>query len=163
MRPLRLLILLLLLAGCGGTSFTSDGSPGATTVTSHHSDPAAERVKAALSDAFGMTFEPAGPHHELGKAPDGVQLDLVGVPVEEVVLSLPLVDRDAAADTGLGYLPHLRNLLHGADRVWDWVAAMLACRRDAAAACDDTFAQGNLEAHFTGDEVAYVVLVIALK
>ena len=163
MRTLRPLILLLLLAGCGVTTFTASGSPGATPVASHHSDPGAEHVKAALADAFGMKFEPAGPHHELGTAPDGAQLDLVGVPVEEVVLSLPLADRDAAAETGLAYLPHLRDLLHGADRTWDWIAAMLACRRDAAATCDDTFAQGNLEARFTGDETDYVVLVIALR
>ncbi|HEX6139982.1 MAG TPA: hypothetical protein VF013_05885 [Candidatus Limnocylindria bacterium] len=150
-------LLAVLLAAC------SPATPTSSAIASHHADPQAERVKSALADEFGMAFEPAGPHHELGKADDGVQLDLVGVPVEEVVLSLPADDREVAVATGLAYLPHLRDLLHGADPVWDAVAASLACRRDAAADCPGDFAQGNLEARFTGDETEYLVLVIAVR
>ena len=151
------LLLALLAAGCGPPA------QSATPVASRHTDPTTERVKAELTSAFNMSFEPAGPHHELGKAPDGVQLDLVGVPPEELVLSLPAGERAAAVASGLAYLPHLRDLLHGADPVWDWTAAMLACRREAGASCDNERSQGNLTARFPDDDPDYIVLVITRR
>ena len=159
-RPMRTLALTALLAlaivGCAAPA-ASLAPPG-----SNHDehDPTTERVKEALADAFEMTFEPAGPHHELGKAPDDVQLDLVGVPVEEVVLSLPSRDRSAAVATGLAYLPHLRDLLHGPGPVWEWAAEELACREDADASCNDSISQGNLTARFTEQDQDYIVLVV---
>jgi hypothetical protein len=151
------LVLLVLLAGC------ATPVPSATSAASRHVDPATERIKAELASAFGMSFEPAGPHHELGTAPDGVQLDLVGVPPEEVILSLPASDRSAAAETGLDYLPYLRDLLHGADPVWDWAAAMLACRRAVDRSCDGEESQGNLVARFPDNDPDYIILVVSRR
>ncbi|HYM51938.1 MAG TPA: hypothetical protein VEW45_00455 [Candidatus Dormibacteraeota bacterium] len=148
--------LALALSGCISPSVSL--APTSSGHSAH--DPLAEEVKTGLADAFAMSFEPAGPHHELGTAPDGVQLDLVGVPVEEVVLSLPSEDRSAAVETGLAYLPHLRQLLDGPDAVWDWTAEALACREDLGADCEMSFAQGNLTAHFTDGGEDFLVLVI---
>jgi hypothetical protein len=152
-----LIVVLALSVGACAAPATSLAPPA-----SDHGehDPAAERVKEALGDEFGMTFEPAGPHHEQGTAADDVELDLVGVPVEEVVLSLPSRDHSAAAATGLAYLPHLRDLLHGPDPVWDWIAEELACREDAEADCNVSTTQGNLTARFTDQDKDYIVLVI---
>jgi hypothetical protein len=156
-------MLAAVLAGCGGP--VASATPTPTPAASHHGDPGAEPTKAALSAAFGMAFEPAGPHHELGRTAGGVELDLVGVPVEQLVLSVPIdkdgeEGRDAAADAALAFLPHLRDLLHGPDPVWDWAAAMIACRRDAERSCDEARSQGNLEVRFPDDDPGYLVLVV---
>jgi hypothetical protein len=149
-------LLALALVACAAPAASL--APAASDHGEH--DAAAERLKEALADAFEMTFEPAGPHHELGTAPDDVELDLVGVPVEEVILSLPSRDRSAAVATGLAYLPHLRDLLHGPGPVWDWAAEALACREDADASCNASTSQGNLAARFTEQDKDYIVLVI---
>jgi hypothetical protein len=151
MRTLTLLIALLATA-CAATP---SPSPSASGHAQH--DPQLERVKVALNDAFDMTFEPAGPHHEIGRAPDAVELDLVGVPVEEVVLSVP---RDEP-ELGIRYLPHLRELLRGPAPMWAWMEDGLTCRRDEGAVCQPEMSQGNLTARFTEDDRTYVVLVIA--
>jgi hypothetical protein len=147
-----LLLAGALLAACG----TSTPSPTPGEHAGH--DAVTARVMTDLEIDLGMAFAPAGPHHELGKAPDGVELDLVGIPVEEVVLSVP----DGDPDLGLAYLPYLRDLLHGPDRVYDWVAAMLACHSDAdQRTCEERFAQGNLEARFSDGGPGYAVLTIS--
>jgi hypothetical protein len=158
-RRLRLGVLVLALTGCAAPSISL--TPSISPHAEH--DAQADRVKAALSDAFGMTFEPAGPHHQLGTAPDGVQLDLVGEPVEEVVLSLPSADRSAAADAGLAYLPHLRDLLHGPSAVWDWVADALVCRAAEGGVCQAFMTQGELTARFTDGGPDYLVLEISRR
>lgn len=145
------LAALLALAGCGlpvAPSPTPDPHAGHTA--------ADQRVIDALAADLGLAFEPAGPHHAVGTGPDGVEVDLVGVPVAQVVLSIPADDPEA----GLAYLPHLRDLLHGPSRVYDWVAAGLACRAGDGP-CDDEFAQGNLEARFTDADDAFVVLSLS--
>jgi hypothetical protein len=156
--PKRSLIGVLALAVSACAAPATSLAPSASDHGEH--DPAAERVKEALADEFGMTFEPAGPHHELGMAPDGVELDLVGVPVEETILSLPSRDRSAAVVSGLAYLPHLRGLLHGPGPVWDWIAEALDCREEAEASCNVMTSQGNLTARFTDQDEDFVVLVI---
>jgi len=156
--PTRLLMSVLALAigGCAAPAVSL--APPASDHGAHGA--ATERVKGALADAFAMTFEPAGPHHELGTAADDVELDLVGVPVDEVILSLPGNDRSLAVATGLAYLPHLRDLLYGPGPVWDWVAEALACREDRDASCNLSVSQGNLTARFTEQDQDYIVLVI---
>jgi len=151
------LALALALTACAAPT-TRPTLPG-----SQHAehDPGAERLKDALADDFGMTFEPAGPHHELGTAPDGVELDLIGVPVEEVILSLPSRDEAEATEMGLAYLPHLRELLHGPAPVWDWIAEGLACRADPDAACNVSTSRGSLSARFTDGGPGFVVLVVS--
>ena len=154
-RPSRAapLLALAVLVGCAF-------GPSPTSTPGHDAhDPQSERVVAALGTELGMTFEPAGPHHRLGRAPDGTQLDLIGVPVEQVVLSVPA----ASPTAGQAYLSHIRDLLHGPDRVYDWVAAMLACRSDTGRACEDQFAQGNLGARFSDGGPDYVVVTMARR
>ena len=140
----------ILLVACRGGA-----SPSATSHEAH--DPAGERVRAELAAVLGVEWEPAGPHHVLGRAEDGTEIDLIGVPAEEVVLSVPADE----PERGLDYLPHVRDLLHGPDRVYDWVAAMLACRADSARACAEAFAQGNLEARFSDGGPDYEVVTIS--
>lgn len=143
-----LVLLAVALTACGVPATPSPGH------AAH--DPQADRVIAEVTAELGMAFEPAGPHHVRGVAEDGTELDLVGVPVEQVVLSVPAHDPEA----GLPYLPHMRGLLHGPDRVYDWVAAMLACRADEDRSCDDHFAQGNLTAQFSDGGPEYEVVTI---
>lgn len=147
------ILALFLLAGCALST-----SPTPTVGHDAH-DPRAERVIVALGAELDMTFDPAGPHHRLGRAPDGTELDLVGVPVEAATLSVSADDPEA----GLAYLPHIRDLIHGPDRVYDWVAAMLACRADFDRVCDEQFAQGSLEARFSDGGPDYVVVTIARR
>ena len=155
MRTLTLLVaILLLVTACAATP---SPSPAASGHVQH--DPQIERVKAALGDAFDMTFEPAGPHHEIGRAPDGVEVDLVGVPVEEVVLSIPRNE----PELGIRYLPHLRELLRGPAPLWAWMEDGLTCRRLERAACQPEVSQGNLTARFTEGDLTYIVLVIARR
>jgi hypothetical protein len=148
-------VLAAALAAC-----TTSSLPSGTALEDHSAHEAQTGgVKADLAARFGMTFEPAGPHHEIGRAPDGVQLDLVGIPPEELVLSLPSEDRDAAADAGVAYLPSLRELLPGPDPVWNWIAAQLGCRRDVHAECRSRISRGGLTAQIT-EEAGYIVVVV---
>jgi hypothetical protein len=133
------------------------GTPEPSSHAGH--DPQAERVRAALESELGVAFEPAGPHHVLGTAPDGSEIDLVGVPVEAVVLSVPVDDPEA----GLAFLPHVRNLLHGPEPVYGWVADMLTCRADDGANCETLREQGNLRAEFTSEGPDFVVVSISLS
>lgn len=153
MRALPIRSAIAALLALGGCALGS--SPAQSPGHAAH-DPQAERVIAALDAELGMTFEPAGPHHRLGRAPDGTELDLVGMPVEQVILSVPADDPEA----GLAYLPHLRDLLHGPDRVYDWVAAMLACRGDPQRSCEEMLAHGNLAARFSDGGPDFVVVTI---
>jgi hypothetical protein len=152
-RALPPLALALFLAAC---DVLASPSPAASEPHAEH-DVAADRVIAALGEELGMQFDPAGPHHRVGRAPDGTELDLVGIPVEETVLSLPRDDPEA----GQAYLPHLRELLGGPDRVYEWVSAMLACRADAGRACEERFAEGGLAARFSDGGPAFVVVTVS--
>jgi hypothetical protein len=141
---------VVLLVACNAVA-----TPGPSSHAGH--DPRAERVRAALESELGVTFEPAGPHHVLGTAPDGSEIDLVGVPVEAVVLSVPVDDPEA----GTAYLPHVRDLIGGPAPVYEWVAAMLTCRADADAGCGSLREQGNLRAEFTSEGPEFVVVSLS--
>jgi hypothetical protein len=54
-----------------------------------------------------MTFASAGPHHVLGTAPDGIQLDIVGHPPSEAVLSVPAAAGRDPTGMAAPYLPAL--------------------------------------------------------
>jgi len=152
--------LALAVTGCATTSPSVAPSASPTSTPTPESDPQRDRVQASLEAELGMTFEPAGPHHLLGTAPDGTQLDLVGVPVEEVVLSIPSADRAMMVDTGLAYLPKLRALLRGPTPFWDAVTAALRCREDPVAACVESVGQANTTARFPDGGPDFVVLVV---
>lgn len=154
------LCLALVLGGCATTGPSATPSAASTSTATPASDPQRDRIQASLESERGMTFEPAGPHHLLGTEADGTQLDLIGVPVEEVVLSLPTADRAAMVATGLAYLPKLRALLQGPTPFWNTVADALRCREDPAAACLETAGQANVAARFTDGGDDFVVLVV---
>lgn len=156
-------ILAIALLACAGPALSPSES-SSPSAAAHSHDPLADSVKADLTDAFGMTFASAGPHHEIGRAPDGVELDLVGLPVEEIVLSLPTADLAAAMAAGRAYLPYLRELLGGPTSAWGWVSDQLACRADAAATCEQRLTRAHLSARFTADSgEGFVVLVVSVE
>jgi hypothetical protein len=159
-RAVLALGVLLVVAGCATTGPSLTPSASATSTATPVSDPQRDRVQASLESERGMTFEPAGPHHLLGTAADGTQLDLVGVPVEEVVLSLPTRDRAAMVETGIAYLPKLRALLQGPSPFWNAVADALRCREDPAASCLETAGQANVTARFNDGGPGFIVLVV---
>lgn len=123
-------------------------------------DPQLERVRAEL-EADGLAFEAAGPHHVVGTDADGNQVDLVGVPVEQVVITIDASDAAAALVAARRYLPHARDLLHGPGRVWDWADEAFACRAAGEAGCETRIERGGLSATFTDDGPAYWVLAIS--
>jgi hypothetical protein len=133
---------------------------GATTSHEAH-DPALARAEATLAADHGMTFTAAGPHHVVGTDPAGNQLDLVGVPVEEVVLTLDASAPDAALAVADAYLPIARDLLHGPQPVWTWVEDGLACRAAGTVTCEASTSEGNLSARFTDDGPAFWVVAIS--
>lgn len=159
-RPIRAGVWLLVgiaLGACSGPSAS------ATPAASHAHDVRTERAMAALEVELDMTFEPAGPHHLLGTAPDGTQLDIVGVPVEQVVLSVPSGEPDRLAELATPYLPHLRDLVQGPTPLWEWVTQGLLCRQDpdrAVASCEASRRQGNLTARFSDGGPDFVVLSV---
>lgn len=156
-------ILAIALVACAGPAVPPSES-SAPSAAPHSHDPLAESVKANLSDAFGMIFAPAGPHHEIGRSPDGVELDLVGVPVEQIVLSLPTADLAGGLAAGRAYLPYLRELLGGPASAWEWASDQLECRADAAAACEQRLARAHLFARFTADGGEdFIVLVVTVE
>ncbi|HSM38662.1 MAG TPA: hypothetical protein VK838_04950 [Candidatus Limnocylindrales bacterium] len=148
-------LVSLLVAAC--TTATPGASPTAAAPAAH--DPATLAVLATLNQELGVEFEPAGPHHQVGRAPDGVELDLIGMPVEQAVLSVPAGQPGA----GYSYLAHLRDLLHGPARVYDWVADGLNCRSTPDGTCETSFSQGNIAARFSDGGPGYVVVSISRR
>jgi hypothetical protein len=150
-------MLALLLIGCTPTPVVvlPSGSPP------HEAhDPQLDRVRAEL-ESEGVVFETAGPHHVVGTDADGNQFDLVGVPVEQVVITVDATDPAEALVAARRYLPHARGVLHGPRRVWDWADEAFACRAAGEAGCDTRFEQGALSATFTDDGPEFWVLAIS--
>ena len=106
--------------------------------------PALARAEATLTDAHGMTFAPAGPHHVVGTDRAGNQVDFVGVPVEEVVVTLVRPMRPRRSPLADAYLPIARDLLGGPGSLWSWVRDGLACRAASRGGCEAAIAQGGL-------------------
>ena len=154
----RSLLLVLLVVGSAAC-----GAPGASAPASDHAghvpDPATESIKAELGEKFGMSFASAGPHHELGTATNGVQLDLVGVPPEQIVLSVPADEPGRVEELAAPYLPYLPRLLNaqrsiGADLLNEALAAW-----DGEETLDKERSADGITAHLTSThDPAYVVL-----
>jgi hypothetical protein len=123
-------------------------------------DPQLDRSRAEL-EAQGVAFAPAGPHHVVGTDTDGNQVDLVGVPVEQVVITVVASQPADALVAARRYLPHARDMLHGPRRVWDWADEAFACRAAGEAGCDTRFEQGGLSATFTDDGPEFWVLAVS--
>jgi hypothetical protein len=81
-------------------------------------------LEATLTDRFGMRFANAGPHHRLGKA-GGVEVDLVGAPIEEVVVSLPLDEAHDLSETLTAYLRPIEEALGRGEGLVAWTAETL--------------------------------------
>jgi hypothetical protein len=154
----------MLLVGCSPSTTQSAATPpSASDEHANHQDPVADDVKGELTQRFGMTFASAGPHHLLGTASDGVQFDLVGIPVVQVVLSLPGHDTTAVRDAAEPYLPYLPGLLGeseqqsvGRDLLLESLASW-----DASAPLDRQRSDGGLTARVTSsDDPPYVVLSV---
>ncbi|MEO8247044.1 MAG: hypothetical protein ABI622_08000 [Chloroflexota bacterium] len=151
-------MLALVLVSSGCTPAPVVVVPSASAHTAH--DPQLDRVRAQL-EADGLVFEAAGPHHVVGTDADGNQVDLVGVPVEQVVVTVDASDAGAALVAARRLLPHARDLLHGPRRVWDWADEAFVCRAAGADGCETRVAQGGLEATFTDDGPDFWVLAIS--
>ena len=151
-------MLALVLASIGCTPAPVVVVPSGSTHVAH--DPQLDRARAAL-ESDGFAFEPAGPHHVVGTDTDGTQVDLVGVPVEQVVITVDASDGAAALVAAQRLLPHARDLLHGPRRVWDWTDDAFACRASGAGGCEERITQGGLSATFTDNGPEYWVLAIS--
>ncbi len=151
-------MLALVLASAACTPAPVEVVPSGGAHAAH--DPQLDRARAAL-EADGFAFEPAGPHHVVGTDADGNQVDLVGVPVEQVVITVDASDGAAALVAARRLMSHARDLLHGPRRVWDWADEALACRATGADGCEDRVTQGGLSATFTDDGPEYWVLAIS--
>jgi hypothetical protein len=151
-----MLALVLVLAGCGPVPVMV--VPSGSARAAH--DPQLDRARAAL-EADGFAFEPAGPHHVVGTDAGGNQVDLVGIPVEQVVITVDASDEAAGLVAARRLLPHARDLLHGPRRIWDWADAAFACRAAGARDCEERVAQGGLSATFTDDGPEFWVVAIS--
>ncbi len=144
----------LLLAACAPTS-----PAPASSHADHGADPTTDAIKAQLAERFGMTFASAGPHHELGTASNGVQLDLVGVPPQEVVLSVRSDEPGRVEEVAAPYLAYLPRLLNtsrsiGADLLNESLATW-----DGKAILDKQRSAEGITAHLSSTaDPAYVVL-----
>ena len=155
---LRVFVLAaLLLTACGPAPTVVLTSPATADHAAH--DPQLDRTVAALEGDHGMTFASSGPHHVTGTDPDGNQLDFVGVPVEQVVLTVRA--DDAALEASETYLPFARDLLHGPGPVWSWLEDAFACRAAGESGCDTVYEQGPLTARFTDEGPEYWVVAIS--
>ena len=154
-------LVALLLTACGPAPTVVLTSPATTEHGAAH-DPQLDRARADL-EASGMTFASSGPHHVTGTDADGNQLDFVGVPVEQVVLTFPAADREAARDAATTYLPYARDLLPGPTPVWRWVEDQVACLAEGRTDCDTGFEQGQLEASLTDTGPDFWVVAVSRK
>jgi hypothetical protein len=154
---LATLLLVTILAACSTPTTARSAAP--STHEGPAADPATAAIKAELGERFGMTFASAGPHHELGKAQNGVQLDLVGVPPEQVILSVPSDEPGRVEQLAAPYLPYLPRLLNerrsiGADLLNESLATW-----DGAQLLDKQRSADGITARLTStNDPAYIVL-----
>ena len=152
-------MVALMLVACGPAPALVLPSGVAASHEVH--DLALARAEATLTDAHGMTFAPAGPHHVVGTDRASNQLDFVGVPVEEVVLTLDATDATAALTLADAYLPVARDLLGGPGSLWSRVRDGLACRAASRTDCAAATTEGGLSARFTDDGPDFWVVAIS--
>lgn len=151
-RVATVLTMAFLLAACTPV-------PTPASHEGHAADPATDAIKAELTEQFGMTFASAGPHHELGTASNGVQLDLVAVPPSQVILSVPSDQPGRVEELAAPYLRYLPRLLNtersiGADLLNESLATW-----DGSAVLDRQRSAEGVTAHLTSTrDPAYVVL-----
>ena len=122
-------------------------------------DATLEALQAELT-GIGLRFEPAGPHHVLGAGANGVEVDLVGIPLEEAVLSIPAAEPGAVRATAEPYLAPIERVLEAPAALDGWLGEQLAAwdgRSELRA--EETF--GDLRARLRSTaEPPYVVLTL---
>lgn len=151
-----LVALALITSACGGPTVSASAADHVG-----HLDPAGDAAQTELTQHLAMTFAPAGPHHTLGKAPNGVQLDLVGVPTEEVVLSVPASEPGRIEELASPYLPYLQRLLVTSSTVGPELLLESLATWDGATPLKATRVGGGISAQITsGGEPPYVVLAV---
>ena len=160
-RPGRLVgpMIALVLVACGPAPTLVLPSGAATSHAAR--EPALARAESTLAAAHGMTFAPAGPHHVVGTDRAGNQVDFIGVPVEEIVVTIGATDATTALTLADAYLPVARDLLGGTGSLWSWVRAELACRAASRGGCEEAIAQAGLSARFTDDGPDFWVVAIS--
>lgn len=157
-RDAFILGLLLVLAACSRAASGSGNPSGSPALSAHAEHDAALAALEAQLVALGLSFETAGPHHRLGVGADGVEVDLVGVPLEEAVLSVP-AGPAAAAQRAAPYLAPLEAVFGTGGEVQAWLAELAAgSELDAEVA----LAGADVTVRSTADP-AYVVLTIARR
>jgi hypothetical protein len=122
-------------------------------------DPALEALQAELT-SLGLRFEPAGPHHVLGAGTNGIEVDLVGIPLEEAVLSIPAAEPDAVRETAEPYLAPIERALEAPAALDGWLGEQLASwdgRTELRA--DEEFGDLRARLRSTADP-PYVVLTL---
>jgi len=114
----------VLLAGCEAAPAST---PAPSPSVDHAGHDAALTALQLELEGLGLAFEPAGPHHVLGTGADGVEVDLVGIPLEEAVLSVPAHEPDAVRGDMEPYLRPIERTLGGAPAAFDgWLGEQLA-------------------------------------
>ncbi|MEO8510909.1 MAG: hypothetical protein ABI534_06665 [Chloroflexota bacterium] len=147
----------ILLTACASTPAATP-RPSASADHAAH-DPALDALKAEL-EAFGLTFEPAGPHHVLGAGASGIEVDLVGIPLEEAVLSIPAAEPDAVRESAEPYLEPIERVLEAPAALDGWLGEQLAAWNGTSELhAEDTFGDLRARLRSTADP-AYVVLTL---
>lgn len=149
-------MLISLLAACspGGAAETPVGTPHGTL------HPQVVELEGRLTAEFGMRFTDAGPHHRLGKV-DGVEVDLIGSPLEGAVLSVPL---NAAMDRAVvleAYTIPIAEAMGADEQLTAWASGTFrAWQREEPLEAEASI--GELEVRmYSSTDPDYVVLVVA--
>jgi hypothetical protein len=121
--PVAVLLIAALAACAAPPPPTATSQPSVAAHDGH--DPALEALQSELS-SLGLRFEPAGPHHVLGAGTNGIEVDLVGIPLEEAVLSIPAAEPDAVRETAEPYLAPIERALEAPAALDGWLGEQLA-------------------------------------
>lgn len=158
-------LLVIALAACTAQALpttptaTATAPPSAPAASHGGHDAARDALHTELT-GLGLTFEPAGPHHVLGVAADGVEVDLVGIPLEEAVLSIPANQPDAVREAAEPYLAPIADALGATAALDGWLTDQLnAWNGTTELRAEETFGDLGARLRSTSDP-AYVVLTI---
>jgi hypothetical protein len=149
-------VALLGLAGCAAPP-----PPSSVAASGHVAhDPALDRLVTDLA-AQGVRWESAGPHHLLGIGEGGVEVDLVGVPLEEAVLSVPAEDAEATLAVMRQHLALIGPPIGAPPELDEWIVQEIGGWDGVAPlGADATFGATEARLRSTGDP-AYVVLTVS--
>jgi hypothetical protein len=154
------------LPALAAAALTACATPPIPAATAQSSNPAhvghdatLEALQAELS-TLGLAFEPAGPHHVLGTGANGVEMDLVGIPLEEAVLSIPADEPDAVRELMEPYLAPVERTLGAPAALDGWLGEELAAWNGRSELRSDaSFGAVHARLRSTADP-AYVVLTL---